>query len=183
MEASNTRDFFSQMRECLQGLELSLRRSRNGVDAYMALRKTLNKLICKYLRNFKKQGNKSKSNSEIAVLLKGVEEISTSMFESILSFISQPKSKSKLSIFTKFLQPKNESCKEEVEVNEMEKIDAELHILKSKKKSSNDSNQRKSMLKEIEALEMSLKEAEEDLECVYRRLVKIRVSILNSLNH
>ncbi|XP_050207228.1 uncharacterized protein LOC126656660 [Mercurialis annua] len=174
---SNTRDFFSQMRECLQGLELSLRRSRNGVEAYMASRKTLNKLICKYLRNFKKQDNNSKSNSDsadITVLLKGVKEISVSMFESILSFISQPKAKSKLSIFSKILQPKTALREEEVETNEMEKIDAELLILKSSNLT---------ILKELEALEMSLKEAEEDLECVYRRLVKIRVSLLNSLNH
>ncbi|XP_050205244.1 uncharacterized protein LOC126655220 [Mercurialis annua] len=176
---SNTRDFFSQMKECLQGLELSLRRSGNGVDAYMASRKTLNKLICKYLRNLKKQDKNSKSNSDFVVLLKSVEEISVSMFESILSFISLPKSKSKLSIFTRILQPKNSSCEAEVEASEVEKIDAELCILKS----SNDSNQRKTMLKELEGLEMILKEAEEELECVYRRLVKIRVSILNSLNH
>ncbi|XP_050207229.1 uncharacterized protein LOC126656661 [Mercurialis annua] len=145
---SNTRDFFSQMRECLQGLELSLRRSRNGVEAYMTSRKTLNKLICKYLRNFKKQDKNSKSNSEIVVLLKGVEEISVSMFESILSFISQPKSKSKLSIFSKLLQPKNASCQGELVANEVEKIDAELLIFKS----SSDSNQSKTILKELEAL-------------------------------
>ncbi|XP_050205242.1 uncharacterized protein LOC126655219 [Mercurialis annua] len=176
---SNTRDFFSQMRECLQALELSLRRSRNGVEAYMTSRKTLNKLICKYLRSFKKQGKNSKSNSEsanIAVLLKSVEEISISMFESILSFISPPKSKSKLSIFSKLLQSKSALQEDEVEANEMEKIDAELLILKS-------NNQPTNILKELEALEMSLKEAEEELECVYRRLVKIRVSLLNSLNH
>ncbi|XP_050207995.1 uncharacterized protein LOC126657364 [Mercurialis annua] len=176
---SNTRDFFSQMRECLQGLELSLRRSRNGVDAYMASRKTLNKLISKYLKNLKKQDKNSKSNSDLVVLLKSVEEISVSMFESILSFISLPKSKSKLSIFTKILQPKNSSCEAEVEANEVEKIDAELCILKS----SNDIDQSKNLLKELERLEMSLKEAEEELECVYRKLVKIRVSLLNSLNH
>ncbi|XP_055959824.1 uncharacterized protein LOC126657802 isoform X2 [Mercurialis annua] len=176
---NNTRDFFSQMRECLRELELSLRRTKNGVEAYMASRKTLNKLICKYLRNLKKQDKSSKSNSEsadIAVLLKSVEEISISMFESILSFISPPKSKSKLSIFSKLLQPKSSICEEEVETNKMKKIDAELLILKS-------SNQTANILKELGTLEMSLKEAEEELECVYRRLVKIRVSLLNSLNH
>ncbi|XP_050205245.1 uncharacterized protein LOC126655221 [Mercurialis annua] len=176
---SNTKDFFSQMRECLQGLELSLRRSKSGVDAYMASRKTMNKLIRKYLRNFKKQDKNCKSNSDsadISVLLKDVEEISVSMFESILGFISQPKSKSKLTIFTKNLQPKNSSCEEEVEANEMEKMDAELLILKSSSQTTN-------ILKELRTLEMSLQEAEEELECVYRKLVKIRVSILNSLNH
>ncbi|XP_050207230.1 uncharacterized protein LOC126656662 [Mercurialis annua] len=157
---SNTRDFFSQMRECLRELELSLRRSRNGVEAYMASRKTLNKLISKYLRNLKKRDKNSKNNSDltdIVVLLKGVEEVSASMFESILSFISLPKSKSKLSIFSKFMQSKSASCEKDAETNEMEKIDAELLIVKS-------SNQTTNILKELETLEMSLKEAEEELD-------------------
>ncbi|XP_055959706.1 uncharacterized protein LOC130014801 [Mercurialis annua] len=150
----NTRDFFSQMRECLRELELSLRRSRNGVEAYM------------------KQDKNSKSNSEsadIAVLLKSVEEISISMFESILSFISPPKSKSKLSIFSKLLQPKTALRGEEVETNEIEKIDTELLIFKSNTQTTN-------MLKELVTLEMNLKEAEEELECVYRRLLPYKTT-------
>jgi hypothetical protein len=39
------------------------------------------------------------------------------------------------------------------------------------------------VLKGLEALESSTQEAEEELEGVYRKLVKARVSILNTLNH
>uniref|UniRef100_A0A2C9USA5 Uncharacterized protein n=1 Tax=Manihot esculenta TaxID=3983 RepID=A0A2C9USA5_MANES len=53
----STRDFFSQMKECVQELELSLRRRkgrdcglRDEVDAYMISRKKLKKAICKCLK-------------------------------------------------------------------------------------------------------------------------------------
>ncbi|KAG8641211.1 hypothetical protein MANES_13G122001v8 [Manihot esculenta] len=58
----STRDFVSQMKECVQELELSLRRRKGRdsgltgeVDAYMVSRKRLNKAICKYLKDLKKR--------------------------------------------------------------------------------------------------------------------------------
>ncbi|EEF29123.1 hypothetical protein RCOM_0550780 [Ricinus communis] len=71
------------------------------------------------------------------------------------------------------------SYEEEIEANEVEKIDAELFVLKLSK----DVNQVKNVLKGLEALELSLQEVEEELECAYTRLVKTRVSLLNILNN
>ncbi|XP_002540306.3 uncharacterized protein LOC8266599 [Ricinus communis] len=187
---STIRDFFSQMRGCMQGLEASLRRRKTGesvfneVDTYMVTRKKLKKVIYRYLRNLKKQEKNSRTtasanNSDVVDMLKGVEEISAVLFESILAFISLPKEKSKFSIVPSFFQSKHVSSKEEVEANEIEKIDAGLLVLKS----SEDINQVQNALKGVKAMELSLQEAEEELECVYRRLVKIRVSLLNILNH
>ena len=67
------------------------------------------------------------------------------------------------------------------EATELEKIDAELLVLKSGK----DINpiQVQNMLKELELLESAIHEAEEELEAVYRKLLKTRVSILNILSH
>ncbi|EEF38820.1 conserved hypothetical protein [Ricinus communis] len=178
------------MRGCMQGLEASLRRRKTGesvfneVDTYMVTRKKLKKVIYRYLRNLKKQEKNSRTtasanNSDVVDMLKGVEEISAVLFESILAFISLPKEKSKFSIVPSFFQSKHVSSKEEVEANEIEKIDAGLLVLKS----SEDINQVQNALKGVKAMELSLQEAEEELECVYRRLVKIRVSLLNILNH
>ncbi|KDP31962.1 hypothetical protein JCGZ_12423 [Jatropha curcas] len=186
-----TRDFVSQMKECVQGLELSLRRRKGGdfcltsdVDAYMVSRKKLNKLICKSLRNLKrKERNCSpgalNNNSNMISMLRDVEEVSVAVFKSILSSISEPKAKSKSSILSKLLQSKRVSC--EVEVNEVENIDAELLVLKSSKDIKH--LQIQNVLKGLESLESSIKEAEEELECVYRQLVKTRVSLLNILNN
>ncbi|KAJ9170669.1 hypothetical protein P3X46_018761 [Hevea brasiliensis] len=194
-----TRDLFSQMKECLQELELSLRRRKGGessltreVDAYMVYRKKLNKEICKCLRNMKKKERNCAAgtfdnNSNLAnmiSMLRGVQEISLVVFEWILSFISQPKVKSLpsgWSVIPKLLQSKSVSCEVKMEVNEVEKIDAELFILKSSKDISISAIQ--NLLKGLETLESSIQEAEEDLECTYRRLVKTRVSLLNILNH
>ncbi|KAL3603236.1 hypothetical protein D5086_004095 [Populus alba] len=83
------------------------------------------------------------------------------------------------SVVSKLFQSKRVSSEDEAK--ELEKIDAELLVLKSSK----DINpvQAQNVLKGLEALESSIQEAEEELEGVYRKLVKARVSILNTLNH
>ncbi|XP_043805315.1 uncharacterized protein LOC122721524 [Manihot esculenta] len=162
-----TREFFSRMKESVQELELSLRRRKgrvcgltDEVDAYMVSRKKLNKAICKCLRNLKKKERNCTtavfdSNTDLTNSINSVQEIS--------------------------LVPKRVSCEVEIEVNEAEKIDDELLSLKSSKDIS--LSQLQNLLKELEAFESSIKEAEEELECIYRRLVKPRVSLLNILNH
>ncbi|OAY35485.1 hypothetical protein MANES_12G105800v8 [Manihot esculenta] len=195
----STRDLFSQMKECVQELELSLRRRKGKdsgitteVEAYMVSRKKLRKVICKYLRNLKRKerncttealDNNSNFTNVISILTR-VQEISLVEFESILSFISQSKAKSRSfgwSIISKALQSKRISCEVETKVNEVEKVDAELLNLKSSKDVS--ISQLQSLLKGLEALGSSIQEAEEDLDCIYRRLVKTRVSLLNILDH
>ncbi|XP_065873438.1 uncharacterized protein [Euphorbia lathyris] len=192
---STTRDFLSQMKECVQGLESSLRRRRsdaqsslNEVDAYMVARKKLNQAIVKYLRKLNRQDKNCRTTSSndntdlnnMISMLKDAEQISFSVFESILSFIFQPNTKSNFSgfsIISKLLQSKNLSCEEEIEANEVSKIEAELIVFKSNK----DINQMPKILNVLEALEQSLIEIEEEVDCVYRRLVKTRVSLLNIL--
>ncbi|KDP31976.1 hypothetical protein JCGZ_12437 [Jatropha curcas] len=183
-----TRGFFSQMKEYLQELELSLRRRKgtSEVDAYMVSRKQLNKLIKKCLRNLnRKERNCSTealyNNSNVISMLRGVEEMSFAVLKSILSFISQPKAKTKSSVISRLMQSKRVSCEVEVEDNEVGNIDSELLILKSSK----DINclQLQNVLKGLESLESTIQEAEEELDCIYRQLVKIRVSLLNIMNH
>ncbi|WCJ31212.1 hypothetical protein M5689_012721 [Euphorbia peplus] len=187
---STTRDFLSQMKECVQGLESSLRRKRtdtksslNEVDSYLVARKKLNQAIIKYFRKLKKQEKHSRSlKDNTGDMLKDAEEIGVSVLESILAFVSQPNAKSKLSgfsVISKLLQSKKTSSEVEIEVNEVNKIDAELVVFKSNK----DIDQIQNILKGLEELQQSLNEAEEELDCVYRRLVKTRVSLLNILNH
>ncbi|OAY35487.1 hypothetical protein MANES_12G106000v8 [Manihot esculenta] len=191
----STRDLFSKTKECVQELELSLRRRKDitsEVEAYMVSRKKLSKVIYKYLRNLKRKErnctteameNNSNLTNMINILTR-VQEISLGEFKTIISFISQPKAKSKpssWSIISKALQSKRISGEVETEVNEVEKIDAELLILKSSKDIS--ISHLRSLLKGLEALGSSIQEAEEELECIYRQLVKTRVSLLNILNH
>ncbi|KAJ6931658.1 hypothetical protein NC652_014985 [Populus alba x Populus x berolinensis] len=173
---STTRDVFSSMKECLQELESSLRRRKGGesgftseVEAYMMSRKQLDKTIRKCLKNLKN----ITSAVDAVSMLREVKEISLEIFQSLLSMVSQTKARSSShgwSVVSKLFQSKRVSC--EAELNEFEKIDAELLVLKSSKDIN--SVQVQNTLKGLEALESTIQEAEEELEAVYRKLLKTR---------
>lgn len=184
-----TRDVFSQMKECLQELESSLRRRRGGkagfvaeVERYMTSRKKLNKMIVKCFYYSKKMQKNctlaSLDNDFVLNMLKEVEQISLNVFESLLLVICLPKAKltSKSFMPRLLLQSKSSS-----DGNEVQKIESELLLL-CKSNKSVEFAQSKFLLKRLESLESSIQGIEEELACVFRRLVKTRVSFLNTLN-
>ncbi|KDP36834.1 hypothetical protein JCGZ_08125 [Jatropha curcas] len=195
---SATRDVLSQMKECVQQLESSLRRKRgadssmqNEVHVYMNSRKRLNKVISKCFGNLKKmESNCSKlpldKDSELAIavrMLKEVEEICLTVFGSLLSTIFGPKARSrtgKWSIVSKLLEPKQISCQGQDDSIEVEKIETELLAMIGK---TLNIVEMENVMKGLEALESNFKQMEEELECVYRQLLKNRVSLLNMLNY
>ncbi|KDP36833.1 hypothetical protein JCGZ_08124 [Jatropha curcas] len=194
----STIDIFSQMKEYLKEVESSLRRRKGGetgllneVEAYISSRKIINKVISKCFRNLKSSKNNSsstlldKDSNAVAVIgtLRKVEQISVSVCESLLSMLSQPKTKSRpsgWSIVSKLLQSDRALCKGQVGSNEVKMIDAELLAVKSIKNVNLEQVQ--IILKGLEALESSIQEAEKELECVYRKLLNTRVTILNMIN-
>ncbi|KAJ6411927.1 hypothetical protein OIU84_005065 [Salix udensis] len=186
---SNTRDFLSSMKESLQKLESSFRRRKGGesslaseVEAFMISRKQLNKSICKCFRNLKTMDKNASNIPNAIAILTQVKEISLEIFQSLLSLVSQPKARSSShgwSVVSKSFQSKRVSC--EAELSELEKIDAELLVLKSSKDINPSLVQ--NLWKGLEALESNILEAEEELEAVYRKLLKTRVTILNILSH
>lgn len=138
------RDVLSQMKEIVQKLESSLRRKRgdsglsNEVGAYMVSRKQLNKLIYKIFGGLKRMEKSYTTTSlekdSLSSMLREIEGISLTVFDSLLSFISQPKARSKsLSFVWKLLQSKRVSCEREADINEVEKLDINLLVLKSKR--------------------------------------------------
>jgi hypothetical protein len=186
---STTRDVFSSIKECLQELESSLRRRKGGesgfaseVEAYIMSRKQLDKTIRKCFKNLKSMEKNITSAVDAVSLLTEVKEISLGIFQSLLSMVSQTKARSSShgwSVVSKLFPSKRVSC--EAELNEFKKIDAELLVLKSSKDIN--SVQVQNALKGLEALESNIQEAVEELEAVYRRLLKTRVTILNILSH
>lgn len=82
------------MRECVQGLESSIRRKRVGESGFnevdMVSKKRSIKVIGKYLRNFCRTTTLDENFDLVNMinLLKCAEEISLAVFKSILSFIS-----------------------------------------------------------------------------------------------
>lgn len=66
-----------------------------------------------------------------------------------------------------------------MDANEVEELDLELLVLRSAK----DINVwMPAALKQLEAMDSNIRELEKDLECVFKHLVKARVSLWNILN-
>ncbi|XP_002510646.2 uncharacterized protein LOC8267883 [Ricinus communis] len=189
---STTRDIFSQMKECLKELESSLRRRKGGesglpseFQTYIASRKKLNRAVGKCFRNLKTEKKNHKDSNSVAVLalLRKVEKISVAVFESVLCMISEPKTRlgaTGWSVVSKLLQSKRVSS-EETDTKEVKKMDEELLGLKSSKNVN--SVQLQNVMNGLKSLESTVQEVEEELECVYRQLLKARVAILNMVNH
>lgn len=129
--------------------------------------------------------NKSIETPAIVSLLREVEEVSATVFESIFSSIcpaQETSKKCRWSMVFKSTQSKRVHCKDDrVEnINQVQKMDMALN-----KKSSKPSDIMgiHEVQKCLIALDMNMRECEEKLDCLVRLLIKARVSILNVLNH
>ncbi|CAN6544765.1 unnamed protein product [Malus baccata var. baccata] len=146
------------------------------VTKYLTSRKLVKKAIHKAMVNLKGMKNRSafsspnKDEETISIFskLRDVEAVTREVFESLMLFISGPKSRS---LVSKMMQSKRAACETETEVNEFSQVYAALH-----KSADNAQNQ-------LEKLESCIQDQEEGLECLFRQLIKTRVSLLNILNH
>ncbi|KAH7565244.1 hypothetical protein JRO89_XS09G0171500 [Xanthoceras sorbifolium] len=183
---STAKDALVQIKEFIQELQSILRR-RYGDDKkltsevrkYLTSRKAVRKAIKKALANSKvKKLDSDHESLAMAGIIKGVEEISLTVFESLLSFISGPKAQSKLSswsLVSKLTHHKRVASKElgETEANEFAKVDAILLSLIDHKICIAD------VQNQLNNLELFIQDFDEGLECLKRCLIKSRVSFLN----
>ncbi|XP_023511631.1 uncharacterized protein LOC111776433 [Cucurbita pepo subsp. pepo] len=181
------KDMISQMKECAHELESSLRRRRGDdivvdVQKYMNSRKMMKKAIHKALKGMERTSSqKSNENSEIVSLLKETEAVTYSTIESLLSFLAGPKLASKMnrwSLVSKLMQSKRVACKDG---NEVEMVDAALYSIINHK--FDILVQGEDVQNSLKKLELCIRDIEEDLESLYRRLIKNRVAFLNILNY
>ncbi|KAL5757879.1 hypothetical protein ACOSP7_020490 [Xanthoceras sorbifolium] len=149
------------------------------VRKYLTSRKAVRKAIKKALANSKvKKLDSDHESLAMAGIIKGVEAISLTVFESLLSFISGPKAQSKLSswsLVSKLTHHKRVASKElgETEANEFAKVDAILLSLIDHKICIAD------VQNQLNNLELFIQDFDEGLECLKRCLIKSRVSFLN----
>ncbi|CAL9022923.1 unnamed protein product, partial [Prunus brigantina] len=190
---------FRQMiktRECMQDLQSIMRRRRGSesgaltteVRKYLTSRKMVKKAIHKAMGNLRGSSFSSlnEDNETIAVVstLRDVEAVTLSVFESLLSFISGPKSKpsSSWSLVSKIIHTKRVAfaCEEEAEANEFAQVDAALNFIGHKTSKSQHQNV-DNVQNQLNKLEACIQD-QEGLECLFRQLIKTRVSLLNVLN-
>ncbi|KAL5581808.1 hypothetical protein UlMin_014250 [Ulmus minor] len=186
---SAAKDAVLHTKECAREVQSILRRTRgsevgleNEVRKYMASRKVVKKAINNALKNLKGPSNKE-SETILVSVLKEVQVVSLAVFESLLSFVSGPKAQSKISgwsLVSKLMQNKRIGCEEEEEaINAFAKVDNSLHCLMNETSKSS----KKNVQNNLQNLESCIQDFEGRLECLFRRLIKFRVALLNILNN
>lgn len=192
------KDALLHTKECARELQSIIRRKRGGemevtveVKKFLASRKVVKKAILKALGNLKailKKGKFSPRNKDhqtviLVSLLKDVEVVTLSILESVLNFISGPAQSrsSNWSLVSKLMLNKKVTCTQEADQNEFAKVDAELQSFVFHMTSkSGDINH---LQNQLENLESVIQDLVEGLETLFKRFIKIRVSLLNILNH
>ncbi|EOX97494.1 hypothetical protein SCA6_006043 [Theobroma cacao] len=193
---STAKDALLQTKECTQELQSILRR-RRGVEGlgdevrkYLTSRKAVKKAICKALKNLKHMENKLSSSSSIkdaengAVIsiLREVQAVTISMLESLLLFISGPEAGSKLSrwsLVSRLMHQKKVMYEEEGQkTHEIASAEAGLRSLVKSENMKNVEN----VQNKLHNSELCIQDLEEELESLFRRLIKARVTVLNILN-
>ncbi|CAN0845464.1 hypothetical protein LINGRAHAP2_LOCUS4136 [Linum grandiflorum] len=154
-------DALSQMKESVCQLQSVLRRKQGDVDQsdvkqYLTLRKAVNKSIQKALKNFN-------DNPEIVAVFIDIEAITITVFESLASFVSVSRP-SGWSFVSKLKQQKKVA-------NEQEET-----LL------GNKTNKCEKVQTQLKDLEQCIQDLEEGTECLYRRMIKSRVALLNIFN-
>ncbi|XP_050365496.1 uncharacterized protein LOC126784033 [Argentina anserina] len=197
------KDALLHTKECVREIQSTMRRRRGGpsgftneVKKYFASRKVVKKAILKALvtlRSCEKKSSFSSTNKDnVAValisVLREVEAVSLTVFESLLSFISGSKAQSKMrgwSFVSKLMLNKRVACDEEKsEVNEFADVDAALSFLVGQESSKSDNiSCSENVQSDLQQLESCSQDLEEGLDCLFRRLIKNRVSLLNTLSN
>ncbi|XP_043709143.1 uncharacterized protein LOC122658288 [Telopea speciosissima] len=171
------RDVLSQMKDCVTELQSSLHRIRGESGLANEVEKQ---------RAFSSLLDKNHSIAAMVSVLREVEAITLSMFESLLSFLSGPKTMSRpngWSLVSKLINKKCVAEDEEVmERSEFEKVDVTLGAFIGHQTHKGFELRHVEAQKLLETMELSIRDFESGLECIFRSLIKTRVTLLNILN-
>ncbi|XP_058782966.1 uncharacterized protein LOC131657604 [Vicia villosa] len=194
---SAAKDSVIHTKECTRELQSIIRRRGGGAEVtaeakkFLTSRKVVKKAIAKALTNLKGNTknctmlstNKDHQTVTLIKLLQDIEVATLSTFQTILQFISgatQSKS-NKWGSISKLIQSNRVACSQLTDESEFAQVDAALQsFLFTKTRKVEGINDLQSHLEKTESC---IQDLEEGLEFLFRRLIKIRVSLLNTLNN
>ena len=195
-------DALLQTREGAHELQSSMRRrrgSKNGISSeieiFLTSRKNVKKAIQKALRNLKGMEkdcrfsalDKDAETLSLISILREVKTATLTVFEALLSSIAGATAgsqRSSWSLVSKLMQHKRVACEEaEANISEFEKVDAALYTILGNKNKSVNAVHVDNVHNEVSNLESSIQDLEEGIEFLSRRLIKTRVSLLNTLSY
>ncbi|KAK6131435.1 hypothetical protein DH2020_034838 [Rehmannia glutinosa] len=175
-----SREVVCLTKESVQELESSIRRKADDINAYVASRKKINKMVIKNLKSFNQTSaavpEKDNDLKTIGSMLKETEALDLSILKSVLILLSGANGSSKQRSWSLLLSKFAQTSRVQCETKQVEDL-CPLNIHMSKK--GTDSID----LKQLKASEMNIQKIEEGLEALFRSLVKTRVSLLNALSH
>ncbi|OIW11074.1 hypothetical protein TanjilG_22881 [Lupinus angustifolius] len=190
-----TRDTISEIKGNVQALHSALRRRKGdssiekSVAEYIFFTKKVKKNAKKLITSLKQMDSKFgvslflNQDQDIAALIRVLREVITmnmSIFQSILSFLASPSSKSKINkwlMVAKLMQKGVKSCEENS--NELQCVDAALSTLLN---DGSNVEKMQAARDNLEALENAIESLENGLENVFRFLIKTRTSLLNIMS-
>ncbi|MCL7027392.1 hypothetical protein MKW94_019965 [Papaver nudicaule] len=190
------RDIMTQMKENAGELRSVLRRraeescKEEKVEAYVSCKKKMNKGLNKCVEDLKKLDKKLVSspvlvqdnhNNHLEVVIKNLREVrasTVSIFQySLMAFVSEQKP-TKWSLVSKIVQKGPAKSGEEPDV--VECVDVALRSLFRRVSSKADEAKNVQLVQKcLEELEDGIEGVEVGLECISRRLIQTRVSLLN----
>ncbi|XP_020216507.1 uncharacterized protein LOC109800179 [Cajanus cajan] len=197
----SARDLLLVLKEHMQTLHSATRRRKgdssieSSISAYDGFKKKAKKTIAKQLGLLKRMQNKGCSFSfldqdqQLAFLARVIREASTitiSILRSVLLFLSMPTTfGTKGSSLISKLKPTVlfSSQKEQKNTNGVADLNSVLCSLLRREKNSDSNDELQRALGVLETLNVNIDGLEGGLDCIFRCLVKNRVSFLNMLAH
>lgn len=191
-----TRDFMSQIKEHVVDLQSAIRRKKGdltlatSISKFNSFRRKMKKQAKKLIADLKQVDIKTSCLSifdldyhlsEVIRVLKEVSSVSILVFQSLLLFFSSSVSKSKptkWSLVSKLIQKGTVICEEQLEnKSELEKVDFALDTYDSCESEKIEITQER-----LKELQDGIELIETGIECMSRRLIRTRASLLNIIS-